>query len=251
MNRMNALLLSAWFLAVLVGISPAVSGMSDLNRASMLCDKGFKALETQDVVKAKQQFDKALMSLPAYPDGHLGLGHVAMLESRFEDALTEYQAARDGHAELADRLFEVAMENYNIRRQQVQGLAQEALDLSNGQVRMGDAEMRFRLQEIDDGIRELSDQPMPTKADTQEIPAEIEFHTGNALMKLRRWSAAVEAFEACTEKSSTYGPAYNNLALAYWRSGRPEDGLKTLARAEELGLEVNPRLKADIERNIK
>jgi tetratricopeptide (TPR) repeat protein len=249
MNRLT-IGLAALLLAVLVaGSGPAAAGTPETDKASKHVERGFKALESDDLDRARTYFGKALKLVPSLPDAHLGMGHLAMRDGRFEDALAEYQAAREGHAELADELHVVEMERYHERRRQIPRLQQELNMLKTGELTMSASDRRFRVQEIEDMIREIQNTPPPMKEAAEEAPGEMDFHTGNALLRLRRFDEAIEAYEACTRKSPSFAPAYNNLALAYWRSGSVGDALKALGRAEEQGLEVNAQLKADLERS--
>lgn len=249
MNRMTIGLAAMVLMALMAGSGPAAAGTPETDKASKHVEKGFKAIESDDLDKARSYFSKALKLVPSLPDAHLGMGHLAMRDGRFEDALAEYQAARVGHVELADELHAVEMERYHERRLQIPRLQQELTMLRTGELTMSESDRRFRVQEIEDMIRELQNAPPPMKEAVQEAPGEVDFHTGNALLRLKRFDEAIEAYEACTRKSPSFAPAYNNLALAYWRNGSVEDALKALGRAEEQGLEVNLRLKADLEQN--
>ena len=95
-------------------------------------------------------------------------------------------------------------------------------------------------------IETLENLPPPTKETATEPPGELDFHVGNALARLGRWEAAIEAFESCIRKSPEFPAAYNNIALAYWRMERIEDARNSLVKAEALGFAVNPRFKADL-----
>ena len=106
--------------------------------------------------------------------------------------------------------------------------------------------MVFRITAIEVQIETLENLPPPTKAMATEPPGELDFHVGNALARLGRWEAAIEALESCIRKSPEFPAAHNNIALAYWRSGRVEDARESLVRAEALGFDVNPKFKADL-----
>src|SRR5262245_21492005 len=58
--------------------------------------RGLKTLDRGNTVKALEDFQKAIELVPSLPEAHIGLGHLAMREERFEDALREYSLAREG-----------------------------------------------------------------------------------------------------------------------------------------------------------
>src|SRR4030095_12078401 len=69
----------------------------ELRRAIAEANRGASALEKGNVKKAKESFQKALAAVPGFPNGHLGLGHIAMRERRFDEALSEFLAAEEGY----------------------------------------------------------------------------------------------------------------------------------------------------------
>jgi tetratricopeptide (TPR) repeat protein len=223
---------------------------SQTDKAARLCEKGFKALAAGDATRAETSFEKALEQAPSYPDAHLGMGHVAMKDGRFEEALSKYEAARDGWSEMGEELFDKKMQQYHAGRLDIPKLQQEAGLVISGQIKMGDGDRRLRLKEIDDRIRYLETMAPPTK-ETAEAPGEVDFHLGNALSRLQRWEEAVEAYESCIKKSPEFAQVHNNIALAYWRAGRIDSALASLDKAEEMGLQVNPKFRADIEKSRK
>lgn len=231
--------------------TPAAMNPGDLDKADRYCGDGFKALDAGDIAKAKKNFDKALAIAPLFPDGHRGLGHLAMRDKRYEDALREYQAARSGYTELGELMFNIALQRYNDDRQRLPLLEKELVQLQGGganNMNLSGTDRRFRIQDVQDQIRSIKNSSAPSHDNVSAPPAALDFDVGAALSRLGRWSEAVEAFETCVKKNSGLSAAYDNLALAYWRTGRVDDARKSLAKAEELGFPVNPKFKADLER---
>jgi tetratricopeptide (TPR) repeat protein len=239
--------LAAIGLAFCVVSTVAAGETEKIMQASKHCDRGFRLLEKWQVDKARASFEKALKLVPSYPDGHVGLGHVALNAKQYEAALAEYELAREGYTKLGDQLFDQRLKAYHESRSKVNDLRQLLNALESGQE--GDptsTQQVFRITAIQVQIETLENMPPPTKETATEPPGEFDFHVGNALARLGRWEEAIEALESCIRKSPEFPAAHNNIALAYWRAGRVEDARKSLVQAEALGFEVNPRFKADL-----
>jgi tetratricopeptide (TPR) repeat protein len=220
-------------------------------KAAKQAQRGTEALDEGRAAQARTYFEKALKLVPPYPEAHAGLGHLAMQDEDFEAALWEYGLARDGYAELAENLYDVEMQRYYRAQTLVPGLQQELILLQTGEQRMTESDRRWRVTELEQQIRDLENLQPPRKEAMHEPPARMDFFVGNALSRLRRWEEAIEEYEACIHKQPGFAAVYNNLAFAYWRHGRPQDALASLEQAEELGVRVNPRFKADVERSLR
>lgn len=249
-RRSGLLLLVA--VVVLVGCGGVVgAATSPLQKASLHCDRGFTAMNNGDLKRAREAFEKAVKVSPAFPEAHIGLGHVAMREQRYEQALQEYQAGRDGYAELADELFSIESERYAEIRKKLPELQVQLVQLRTGAVEMSDADRRWHIASVQQQITDFEAVQPPVRGEMSEPPGRVDFYVGNAFSRLRRWDEAVVAYEDCLAKIPTLAEAWNNLALAYWNTDRHRDALAGLQKAEELGFEVNPRFKADLERSYE
>ena len=61
---------------------------------------------------------------------------------------------------------------------------------------------------------------------------------------------AIEAWETCLEHEPDFAHAYNNLAVVYWKMNRFDEARASVRKVEELGLQVNPEFKAELQRSI-
>ena len=80
-----------------------------------------------------------------------------------------------------------------------------------------------------------------------QVPAAVDFRLGNALARSGQNAAAIDAFDRSLASSPDFADAHYNLALVYLEEGRVADALESMARAEELGYQVNPAFLARID----
>jgi tetratricopeptide (TPR) repeat protein len=260
-------------LAVLIATSP-VSAADDarsheLRQANKLTTKGNRALETGNLTKAKQFYEKALTSVPDFPDAHLGLGHVAMRERKFQQALRSFERANDGYLEMNHVLFRLEQDAYHDAQGKLAELRAQLAALEANQrnleaaAQQGDSDDRgnvsrtlyginmndqARIARLEQEIFRLEGLQPPTQVTADRVPGKIHFFRGNALMNLNRTDEAIEAWETCARDEPGFAPVYNNLAVAYFRTGRLEYAERAVRKAEELGITVHPQFKADLAR---
>ncbi len=230
------------------GSSVADDRARALREATDLFHKGTAALKKQDTVKAKELMTKAANTLPGFPEANLALGHIAVQERNFADALHYYETARDGYARIGDILFDLQQDRYNDAQMQIREYRDELINLSNTRVKVGNVDTR-KLQ-IEETIRKLQLIKTPSSTTAKEPPAEVFFYIGNAQFYLKRVDQAVASWEACAKSSPEFGSVFNNLASGYLILNQPQQALENLQHAEQLGVRVNPNLRRDIEAAI-
>lgn len=232
-------------LAALVSVHDVLAvSPADVKKASRAYTKGERAYRSGDMEKAAAAFQEALEIAPGFPEANLGLGHIAMSQQRFDEALDRYHKARDGYAEVGDAMLKLRQKRYNDTRNQIQGLRDQAQVLEASASNEGVA--RLRISQIENRIEQLSVIEPPDRGEATEPPGEIYFNIGNALFQLVRVDEAIASWEICREKSPGFAMVYNNLALAYMQTGKLDEAMTNLAKAEELGFSVNPQFKADL-----
>lgn len=234
-------------LALVVGASfgPAVAVMSPLDgqRASRLCRRGEKALRAGNLARAQESFARALEIVPEITDARLGMGHVAMSEKRFDEALRQYEMARDGYASIEGKRRELATLRYAAAQEEILVLKD---DIAR---RERFAPVPMQISKLEQAIHRLQAIEPPAGNATIEAPGEVHFFVGNALFRLNRIDEALASWEACLARSPTFMPAFNNLIVGYWVTGRIDRAREVLTRAEHLGLAINPGLKTDFQRH--
>ncbi len=227
--------------------NPAPAAIRTAARLTAAADTAFRAGRTAEAV---QGFEKALARVDGYPDARLGLGHVALKERRFADALSHYEAARDAYAPLGKAIF--------AERQRRWAEVQAEILKIEGQLSTfrHDPELEGTFQRgpeytyaaLINRLGELHRYEEPRAEAVSEAPGEVHFHIGNALFRLGRTAEAIAAWERCTSRTPLFGPAFANLAAAYAAQGDAIRARAALARAEELKVVVAPELRVAVER---
>jgi tetratricopeptide (TPR) repeat protein len=232
----------------------------DLRQAIGFAQRGLSALQKGNVARAREDLERAVSKIPSLPDAHAGLGHLAMREKRFEDALREYRLAETGSKDMIS--FRVVLESerfsrsrdelQHLRAEQVQltqlSSRSETLDGNNTSVVMNSGQIERERTEIEGRIRTLETMSPPKPDTTYEPPADVLFFQGNALFNLKRTDEAIHVWESAAKRMQTFAPIQNNLAVAYWMQKRLDDAWASLRRAEALGFKVNASFRAELEK---
>jgi tetratricopeptide (TPR) repeat protein len=253
--RLLALLL-ALLPPILAATGPATAADASartLQQAAAFCRKGAKSLEAGDKARASESFDKALAALPGYPDAYLGLGHIALGEQRFEDALQSYLRARDGYLALGGALQQIREQNYRDTQDRMRNIRDQISSLGRATTNARtdartEAEIGRKLTMLQDELRRLEAVEPPRADATSDPPAEVWFHIGNAQFRLERYDEARASWEQSAKLNPDFPLIHNNLAVVYWKAGRFGDAQQELATAERLGFPVNPKMKDDLTR---
>lgn len=214
------------------------------------CQFALKALRAGNLGKAKSLYSKALKVFPEFPDALTGLGHVAMSERHFDEALTDFQGAQRAYVSFSSALFELQLQRYQRTQEQIAALRDEIRDtqrlIATRMTSGNSGRLDQRIMQLEAQIQQLETMKGPDAANMSE-PGELHFYIGNALFNMNRLDEALEAWETCARMTPRFPLVYNNLAVAYWKKGRLDRAVESLTRAERLGLPVNPAFKTDLE----
>jgi len=96
-----------------------------LRQAMGYSQRGMHALEKGNAARAAEDFQRALKEVPELPDAHAGLGHVAMQQRRFEDALAAYRRAQQAYRNFAAQRVDLAQDRYSRSMDRIQYLQDE------------------------------------------------------------------------------------------------------------------------------
>jgi tetratricopeptide (TPR) repeat protein len=224
----------------------AVPTEKEVKAASRHVQKGDRAMKSGDVDRAKESYAKGLKACPGFPGALIGLGHVAMAESRFEDALESYTSAKGAYKEYGEALFKIETKRYGDSQKEIGELRDSMQQLSATVGSNTQAELQ--LAQLNNTISRLQAVQPPDRAAMNQPPGELDFYIGNAKYRLNDLEGATAAWERCRDKQPEFPMVYNNLALAYWQAGRLDEARASLDKAEELGFPVNSQFRADLEK---
>lgn len=210
--------------------------------------KGAKALQSGNNAQARDFLTKAVNTLADFPEANLLLGNMAIQEKRYELALEHYESARRGYSTLGDVLFDLRMERYRDTQEEIRNYRDQLVVLRDPKVKVGNRETE--IVKIEELIRKLGLVRPPSPEEAKEPPGEILFYVGNAQFYLGRVAEAVVEWEGCARKSPDFPLVHNNLAIGYLKLGRAQDAANSLARAEQLGVQIHPGLRRDIEQAV-
>jgi tetratricopeptide (TPR) repeat protein len=260
--------MSRWLrvVASLVTVTATLAA-SDVQERELRCaiaeaDRGASALAKGNIKKARESFQRSLAAVSDFPNGHLGLGQIAMRESRFEDALNEFCAAESGYKDMSSLTIQLAAARYSRSRDELEELRVRLSQLDSRAMRSqtpvadgafagpSEGELARERTQVQARIRALEGMQPPSSATAREAPAEVLFFKGNALFNLKRLPEAIAVWEAAIARDPKLPLVQNNLAVAYWMTGRLEDARTAMERAEALGFKVNPNFRADLARAI-
>ena len=238
----------SWLLACLMAALAGLQAQSsrEIRQAASLVQRGDRFFKSGNAEKATESFRKALTLIPGYPEAHFGLGHIAMTEERFEDALAEYRSAEEGYSGVSDLMARLQQERYADAQREIRELEDQIRVINDASVKVSESTRTQKTLQLEEKIRVLRAMEYPTTAEAHQPPAQLYFHKGNALFRLQRSEEALADWETCVAQAPEFPLVYNNLAIIYMQQQRFDEAWNSVGKAEELGVTVNPNLKADL-----
>lgn len=236
------------FLIAGLALAVAVPAAAEENRrtyqrANKLVLEAHRDAKADRLDVASEKYEEALRLVPYLPDAHAGLGAIAMRQKNYEGALRQFENARKGYDLLSDRLFSAEQKRFTKARDTNRVLGDLLIQINAAHLKISQAQRAMMTAQIRNAMHDNEMVEAPDNTVGLKVPPFLLFMIGNAQFHLARLDEARENWEACAKGAPKFGPVFNNLAVIYWKLGRTTEALANVARAEELGVDVNPDFK--------
>ncbi len=221
------------------------SGAADAQEALKRLEAGQAALERRDWPAAQAEFTSALLLEPLLPAAYYGLGQAQTGQGHHAAASESFLNCKRALEEL-NTLAQGAANRAELKRvERIQELNDYIVFLRAREKTFGsqgDGSEFAAITSAEQGITRLQSargrRPKP-----REIPVELSFALGTAHLRAGRLAEAEAALLEAVAKRPQFGPAHNNLAVVYVRTGRVKEARSAVEKAELCGFKVQERLK--------
>jgi tetratricopeptide (TPR) repeat protein len=209
--------------------------------------KAMKLYKKNNLDGALSGFAKAVKKFEAYAPAYYYMADIQYKQNKMGEALKNIQLAKKFHPVM----YKINMTRYantikSIRESQSSannntgtGYADEMSQAN----RAGRADQYRRMGETRSKMELL-------KSESTRTLANYHYLNGNIFFKTRKMNEAFPEYEKAVELNPKHGSAYNNICAMLYGIKNFTDAKKFLDQAESNGVEVNPKLKAAIEKEF-
>jgi Tfp pilus assembly protein PilF len=213
---------------------------------------GDTALAEKDWARAQHAFTSALWIDPELPTAHYGLGQAQMGQQQFAAAAESFGNCRNALRRLLAHGQTVAVHTALARAHRLKALEDYVVFLQRQTTTafIGGQDANFtavtRLEKV---ISQLQrDHASPSSL--AKVPPIVSFLLGSAQLQAGQLQEAEASLLEVVGARKDFGPAHNNLAVIYLKTGRLPEARTEVESAEECGFTVHPQLKKDLERAV-
>jgi tetratricopeptide (TPR) repeat protein len=210
----------------------------DITRAKNKVAKGDAQLVKNNYSAAGKLYRQAIDIDPRLPSAHLGLGATLIGQQRYQEAI----------AALADseRLYA----EYEAQIREAQQKATNAVE---------DGERQAQVFRDTYGVfqRVPHNLGMGTHAmgllnfdEASVVPAQLYYLQGISFLRTTQKQQGIERLQRCLTLAPEHGLAHHNLAAALFTQGKVEQAKQHFDAAIAAGVDPNPSLAADLEREL-
>ncbi|MCG6926384.1 MAG: tetratricopeptide repeat protein [Acidobacteria bacterium] len=239
-SPVSALLLAGLFLAV---PTTATSQPRTGSRVTPLIRDAQQALQNGDHATALRYFRAAVATDPTSPEATCGLGQTHLTLGQYDEAARNLRSCKDLILGQLRRLHSQQAESFARADQEIREIRETIRAIESGLMSPSDPGYLGRLE---DRIREL-ELLQASERIRVEVPAPVSLALGTAYLKLGALDGAENELLAALRAAPSAGEAHHGLAAVYLAQGRWDECAEHVRRAEEAGVRVDPRLKADLE----
>lgn len=197
---------------------------------------GQELLQAERWERAATEFRAAIALNSLLTDAHYGLGQSQMGLRRYTSAALAFQSCLE-----AARRVHTLREKARVENDRM--IWEEVDEIRDTIRRRRDSDLRSRQldQYVSTLLRNRSSLGLPF-----EPPAPVLLALGSAHFRNGDRVRAEYYWREATRIDDEFGEAWNNLAAVYAATARRAEAREALARAEQAGYRVNPRLKEEI-----
>ena len=197
---------------------------------------GQELLQAERWERAATEFRAAIALNSLLTDAHYGLGQSQMGLRRYTSAALAFQSCLE-----AARRVHTLREKARVENDRM--IWEEVDEIRDTIRRRRDSDLRSRQldQYVSTLLRSRSSLGLPF-----EPPAPVLLALGSAHFRNGDRVRAEYYWREATRIDDEFGEAWNNLAAVYAATARRAEAREALARAEQAGYRVNPRLKEEI-----
>jgi tetratricopeptide (TPR) repeat protein len=214
---------------------------------------GWSAIRTDSWDAAAREFQQAIDVQPRFALAYYSLGRAEMGRRNFAAAITAYTKCRslyetdggeqfgnqlDMRQRLTDRIFEYQTE-LNQANARASLNARGSTQSQSLYVRELEAQIR-RLEQARDRSTNIT-------VDVS-VPYFVPMALGAAYFRSGRFADAEREYKAAIAANAGSGETFNNLAVLYLTTGRPDEADQAVKAAEKTGFRVHEELKGDIKK---
>lgn len=219
-----------------------------LDEAQQAYKLGEEQMQRESFEEAADNFRRAIALDKSYWLAHYGLGQAQMALKRYPEAVKAYLACRDVFVNYAslDATQQHSLEKN--RDDEIRDVRDTLLAVQQGKIKGPNASLEVQLQER---LRVLEGSNMRGKEQVVTVPAGLMLGLGSAYFRSGQMAEAQSAFEEAVTLDPKLGPAHNNLAVMYMKSGRYKEAKQEVKRAEKAGMTVTDSFKQELDRRSR
>lgn len=257
---MRAMFISAAALVAMLAMSGTAHAQNLRNASAATAEaskhyaKGWDAIRSESWDAAAREFQQAVDLVPHFALAYYSLGRAEMGRKNFSAAITAYSACKDlylsgGGEQFTNQLD--ARQRLTDRILEYQAALNQAQIQASGRGNAQSQSLYVRQLQADiQRLEQARDRTTNVSVDVS-VPYFVPMSLGAAYFRSGRFPEAEREYKAAIAANSASGETFNNLAVLYLTTGRPDEADNAVRAAEKTGFRVNEELKGDIRKAVR